>query len=98
MNNNDQWFEPNTKVIRVARATDFGVFSTTPSPLPGTEFGKVLCVRFCHAAPLGNGVFFVGVDHISNVGCLARCFRRVEEIQLCVRAAEKFRQPQTESV
>jgi hypothetical protein len=92
MNTNDQWFQPGDKVMRVAFAAwDFGLPTEGVDYPPETEKGKVLCVAACTTHGKYNFVRFVGV-----VGFYyACCFRKIEEIKLCVRAAEKFHQPAT---
>lgn len=79
---NDQWFEPGDKVMRVASA---------PIIMPETDFGIVLCVDRCEyiSSRSYSRVFFVGIPSPTGYGHLANNFRKVEEIQLCVRAAKK---------
>jgi hypothetical protein len=99
MNTNEQWFQPGDKVMRIAYAADLGLNSANVAVNPATDFGIVLCVEHCWRPRLApcNAVDFVGVFPKSNEsrGFAAACFRKVEEIKLCVRAAEKFHQPAT---
>jgi hypothetical protein len=95
MNTNDQWFEPGDKVMRVSYPEDIGLVATGYRPIE-THFGKVLCVDDCWTGNGFSAVSFVGVPDPWDRGFYACCFRKVEEIKLCVRAAEKFSQPQTE--
>jgi hypothetical protein len=102
MNTQDVWFEPGDKVIRVAYAYDLGLPLIPQRRLTNqSDFGNVLCVERCFRLGDWNRVSFVGIKPtgiLPDRGWYACCFRRVEEIQLCVRAAEKFKQPQTENV
>jgi hypothetical protein len=96
MNTNDQWFEPGDKVVRVTTVAK-SLPGVKWKPLPGgpwAPYGRVMCVSACWNDGKRNRVYFVGVPEAH--GFLAACFRKVEEIKLCVRAAEKFSQPQTE--
>jgi hypothetical protein len=96
---NDQWFEPGDKVTRVSRAIDLGM--TPPPSIPrinGTGYGRILCVERCSTSTYGNLVRFVGITHYAKGGCLARCFRKVEEIRLCVEALEKAKQAKRDSM
>lgn len=94
MNNNDQWFEPGDKVMRVAHDP----YKNCPRiQRRGTDlapYGKVFCVSDFCASDLGNTVKFVGIaNSIGSIGFAARNFRKVEEIQLCVRAADAMKKP-----
>lgn len=90
----DQWFEPGDKVVRV-QDVQFTVkeIEERPSTLPND---KVLCVHAFINHPLyGNFVQITGYNAGSEWWSPAREFRRVEDIQLCVRAAQAMKQPQT---
>ncbi len=87
MKTDDQWFEPGDKVMRVDNSnlptTHFGDGSTD------APFGKVFCVEHCQERLHFNSVTLIGV-----CGCfLAKNFRRVSEIQLCVRASKRIPAP-----
>lgn len=91
MRNDDQWFEPGDKVMRVEYAETLGLINNGITP-PETEFGRVLCVTHCTDIPrFGNVVRFVGIE--DGLGFYACCFRKVSEIQLCVRAARHLSNP-----
>lgn len=92
MNNNDQWFEPGQKVMRVSDnlasdCTKLGL------PYDSPEFGEVLCVTECWSAWDINHVSFVGYpatyDLGQKIGFWTNNFRKVEEIKLCVEALKK---------
>lgn len=92
MKNDDQWFEPGDKVVRVADQN-----ADTDTRDGGPPFNVVLCVaRFCED-PEGNLVECVGYpvleDDETEWWDSASDFRKVEEIQLCVRAAEAMKNP-----
>lgn len=93
MNTQDQWFEPGDKVCRVSEAGKLGL-SWAVRHSHDTSYGRVLCVEDCWQGCDGlNRLIFVGVPrNPENAVWYACCFRRIEEIQLCVRAAEKFKQ------
>lgn len=85
MKNNDQWFEPGDKVMRV-KASDYEEWQRM------TPFGKVFCVKDCWIC-LSDGrptMRLVGLEEHTS---LTERFRKVEEIQLCVRAAEAMKNP-----
>lgn len=90
---NDQWFSPGDRVMRVSSAAALGF--PYRAKIPESGFGKILCVAGCWQTASGwNAVKFVGVLNSSpDIGFLAACFRRVEEIRLCVEAAKRMRQP-----
>ena len=86
MNNNDQWFEPGQKVMRVA----------VDRPIPSMKnwdervgFGEVFCVSIFLEDKGFNWIELVGFDDIY----LASNFRKVEEIKLCVEALKKAKAP-----
>lgn len=81
MSNNDQWFEPGDKVMRVAYAEELGLPSNGRR-LPETEFGKILCVSYCTVFEGYTVGHFVGIEGFEHTDC----FRKVEEIRLCVDA------------
>lgn len=95
--NNDQWFEPSQKVVRVTTADVLGL-TANGILVPETDFGHVLCVERCWSSLWGNLVRFVGVEMPDGAGFYACCFRRVEEIQLCVMAARKCGEPQEQPI
>lgn len=93
MKTNDQWFEPGDKVMQVMSTAELG---RPTSGRGGSLRGKVLCVLQCWANWRGyNVVAFVGIPDDGR-GRYAACFRRVEEIRLCVRAAERMGEPVTQ--
>lgn len=83
----DYWFERGDKVMRVAYADQLGL-SFQVNTRPETDFGIVLCVEKCWQGVDGmNRVTFIGVQMWGQ--CYASCFRKIEEIKLCVKAAQK---------
>lgn len=100
---NDQWFNPGDKVMRVSRGNPFRLGYFVPAPKDAVE-GEVYCVTQCWKATQGwNLVLFTGfpIEFSSNgelCGFLAANFRRVEEIQLCVNAVKQIKQPQPVTV
>lgn len=90
----EQWFEPGDKVMRVAYLEDIFPDKKSCGSHPQSGFGIVLCVASCWAGEDGwNRVLFIGIATHPGKRWLAACFRRVEEIQLCIRAAEALRVP-----
>lgn len=101
--NNDQWFEPGEKVVRVCELRNVlpGIPSNKLPIHPDTDFGKILCVHSCEYNIVANLVHFVGVqprDNTEMFGWVAACFRRISEVQLCVKAAQHFKKPVEEEV
>lgn len=92
MKTNDQHFEPGDKVMRVSHAQEMGL-EVTVGAHPKTGFGVILCVLECFEADGFNWVRFVGIPCAHDEAWYARCFRCVEEIKLCVHAAERTRLP-----
>jgi len=94
---NDQWFEPGEKVARVCMGWDLGLTSLQFGPIhEDVDFGMVLCVKECIAQKTTtgiqtNGVSFVGINYPYYFR--AACFRRVEEIKLCIAAVKKAKEP-----
>lgn len=92
MKNDDQWFEPGDKVMRVADQ-----YADTDALGGGPPFNVVLCVARFSEDPEGNLVECVGYpileDDETEWWDSASDFRKVEEIQLCVRAAEAMKKP-----
>lgn len=95
MRNNDQWFNPGDKVMRVNEAVILGLPYNRLPTHPATDYGKVLCVDRCFPEHSGNAVLFIG---LKGKVFYARCFRKVEEVQLCVRAAEKMKTREAQEV
>lgn len=96
MKTDDQWFEPGDKVMRVAWAEDLGICVQYVGSDP--PFGEVLCVSEVGVAPNSkmNWVRFLGVPlNAPGAYWLARCFRKVEEIKLCINAVRKQGEPAT---
>lgn len=90
----DYWFEPGDKVMRVAYGPEVAKFDKWLPHSSEAEKGRVLCVHACWRADNGwNYVTFVGVPITPGSGFLACCFRKVEEIKLCVKAAQKVGEP-----
>lgn len=90
MRKDDQWFEPGDKVMRVSNNTGGGAIKDGSGLAP---FGKVFCVVDCCGSEHGNLINFAGILLPKNHGFRAANFRKVEEIQLCVRAAEAMKTP-----
>lgn len=84
MNNQDQWFEPGDKVMRVAHASNSAMQRTnlheTDAP-----YGQVFNVEECSHHKGYSWVALTGI----NLWLLANNFRKVEEIRLCVEAVKK---------
>lgn len=96
---NDQYFQPGDKVMRVMEDAPllalFPIKVRHPNP---PEFGRVYCVERCFAGGVCNLVHLVGIWHDTTAdgrpkGFPAMMFRRVEEIKLCVRAANHVLKP-----
>lgn len=92
MRNDDQWFEPGDKVVRVTHKNQAKIpFNPNLAP-----YGKVFCVESCfyNAGLKRNNITLIGVANTWPAkGFVAANFRKVEEIQLCVRAAETMKTP-----
>ncbi len=64
------------------------------------HFGIVYCVRDCWRSGTGHVIFsIVGIPEVlrpngSKCGWVTANFRKVEEIQLCVKAEEHAKKPQ----
>jgi hypothetical protein len=94
--NNDQWFQPGDKVIRVA-----SICHNPGRRHPGgaPQFGKVYVIRDCWTCEHGyNRVSVVGFSEGTNsggfrAGWVATNFRKVEEIRLCIEAVKKAKAP-----
>lgn len=97
---NDQWFEPGEKVIMVSDTIEDGIqYDEASSP----EIGPTYCVSNFWTDPDGdNWIQLVGFKYepasayFYEQGELARDFRKVEEIKLCVEAVRKVKQLDTE--
>ena len=86
----DQIFNPGDKVMRVCRAGEVpNINNYIPGIIPETDFGKVLCVKECFLKKWNkyHSVFFVGLPY----KFFSPCFRKVDEIKLCVNAANKIK-------
>lgn len=99
---NDQWFRKGDKVMECM--TDAEVAAALPNAILGpdapTKPGVVYCVEEFMEHPCGNVLTLVGVDEglpWHERWIVAMYFRRVSEIQLCVRAARKARATTEES-
>lgn len=101
--NDDQWFEIGQKVVRVSMEN----YGTLPSVgVREAEIGPVYCVAdFFEAHEMEvqlNWIHLVGFPthdaEGDEIGYPAANFRRVEEIQLCVKAAEMMKKPKEEAV
>ncbi len=104
MKTNDQWFEPGDKVMRVATSSEavgdirgHWWYEKDDAPKSGPQFGRVYCVEDFWEGPRFNVVMLVGFGgwryHGSfKVGWAASCFRKVEEIKLCVEAVKKSKE------
>jgi len=97
MRTDDQHFVPGDKVMQVETPAALGLRC---SPESMNLRGKLLCVSRCEFRPwVGwNVTSFVGINDRGH-GFYACCFRRVSEIQLCVRAAKRLSEPvETETI
>lgn len=104
MKTSDQWFEPGDKVMRVSYSQP-GEGRRIREVRKSPQYGEVLCVMECWEGPTCNVVDFVGFggpdyDAASGLrwGWEATCFRKVEELQLCVQAVERAKKPQEAKV
>lgn len=99
MRTDDQYFQPGDKVMRVRYGQTPDGFARTGNP-QGPVFGKVYYVQAVLRAVCGwNAMTLVGVPTSpGKIGYLCYNFRRVEEIQLCVRAAERAKKPEEQTV
>lgn len=87
MRNDDQWFEPGDKVMRVAP-------SDCPLTQEDTPMGTVFCVQHVAIDHNQEAVMkLVGIKLRKTGWVCTERFRKVEEIQLCVRAAEAMKKP-----
>jgi hypothetical protein len=99
MRTDDQYFQPGDKVMRVALSWQIPGLKVRPDASldPRTDFGRVLCVSHCCKRPrmAGNRVFFVGIEGRRRPaqGWCAACFRKVDEIKLCVAAVKRKESP-----
>lgn len=96
---NDQWFEPGDKVMRVCDVEDSGFPEGLAKSPP---YGEVLCVvDFCEQDD-GNLCLFAGYPMTIYDGKewweTAACYRKVEEIRLCVKAAQAIKEIKPEEV
>ena len=99
MRTDDQWFKPGDKVMRVSVAPvkpRKAVVCEKP-----VELGTVYCVSDFYEGPEFNAVMLVGFGGFRRVrgnpypvGFEARAFRKVEEIKICVAAANHAKAPQ----
>lgn len=92
---NDQWFEPGDKVMKVSNCN----LGKNIHPQGSTQMGKVYCIEACWRGLHCNAVNFIGFDQIFGVrglrlGWPAQDYRKVEEIKLCVKAANFVTKPQ----
>lgn len=88
----DQYFSPGDKVTRVAYADALGIQVHYTTCHPETDFGHVLCVSEFIEDNSGNRIRFVGIPLRDPTELwFACCFRKVEELKLCVRAAQHFK-------
>jgi hypothetical protein len=96
MRTDDQYFQPGDKVMRVAYAGQFPGARVRPGSTINnlTDFGRVLCVEACWLHPrIGNRVLFVGIPPREPLAWRAACFRKVDEIKLCVAAVKHKETP-----
>lgn len=94
----DQWFEPGDKVMRVMEDEECApAYLSVIEPCEASRKGVVLCVEKCWREPDNIPPFnlcrFVGIALPRGLAEMAACFRRVEEIKLCVRAAKLLSEP-----
>lgn len=94
---NDQWFLPGDKVMRVSSGSALGTAVEHP-PSHHPQYGVVYCVEDCWAGPLFNAVMLVGFggwqyQNGMKAGWQACAFRKVEEIKLCVMAISHAKAP-----
>lgn len=97
----DQWFSPGDKVMRVAGNTSGRPLINEPHG-NGPKYGVVYCVEDFIEYSNCNVVMIVGFGgwrtsiNGLRTGWPAASFRRVEEIRLCVEAANKVSKPEKE--
>jgi hypothetical protein len=101
MNLDRMVFAPGDKVVRVG-------FNRHPNAkrFPGdfgkdVAFGVVYCVEDFWEGPLFNVIMLVGFGgwryhHNQKVGYPASAFRKVEEIQICVKAAQQMKEKESQ--
>lgn len=99
----DQWFEPGDKVMRVSRIGPDERYKSAPSKYDAKE-GVVYCVEQVRISFHENVIMnLIGLPkkYTSDgrlLGFLTSNFRKVEEIKLCVQAAEAMKKEQTKEV
>lgn len=95
----DQYFKPGDKVMRVGdRPANTIPYKGNDMPKSSPQYGRVYCVEDFLEGPQFNTVMLVGFGgwrywHGMKVGWPAIAFRKVEEIQLCVRAVKDMHEP-----
>lgn len=90
----DQYFSPGDKVVRISGNVGPNIYRGKDRPA-SPIYGKVYCVEDFWQGPCHNVVMLVGFGgwRYSNgmkVGWPANCFRKVEEVRLCVNAARQM--------
>lgn len=99
MRTDDQYFEPGDKVMRVGFELPSNAAAYNGPNQPDIpQYGKVYCVEDFWEGPVHNAIMLVGFGgwrfwRGMKAGWRAAHFRRVSEIKLCVRAAEKMSLP-----
>lgn len=91
---NDQWFEPGDKVVRVCWGDSLGIDPSRINPTVEAPEGDVYCVTHFRNNGSWNEIWLAGFgEPPTEDGFFAACFRRVEELRLCVEAAERMKKP-----
>lgn len=96
----DQWFEVGDKCLRVREPDPKrdGPECCTELP-PYAPWGEILCVSAFQSHPDGNTVLFHGypafVDENGDEWWeIPDCFRRVDEVRMCIEAAKHVKKPE----
>lgn len=92
----DQFFQQGDKVMQVLDEEGFIIQYGLGRDSAKTEKGKVYCVSefISNLFFVCNAVRFVGVEMPSSESYfIAKCYRKVEEIKLCIKAVETIKQP-----
>lgn len=98
MRNDDQWFRVGDKVMRVgSHRPDGNLLTNYTGGIP--QYGQIYCVEDFWEGPQFNVVMLVGfggwrIDPWGRkVGWCATAFRKIDEIKLCIEAANKIKKP-----
>jgi hypothetical protein len=100
----DQIFQPGDKVMLVQGSEGLANVKARPD-YPKVEKGVVYCVDFCfyYEYTKRHRVGLIGWPRLYNLSGVLRgfpacCFRKVEEIRLCIDAVKKVEAPAPKEV